>query len=123
MSSIQKNVFRKPLVECGKQPLTGFYRDGYCHLSAADTGNHGVCAIMDANFLDYTKWQGNDLSTPRPEWGFAGLNPGDRWCLCIDRWMEAYRDNKAPKLVLDACHENLLKYVSLEELQSFNQAH
>ena len=123
MSSIQKNIFREPLLECGKAPLTGFHRDGYCHLSAADHGNHGVCAIMDESFLSYTQEQGNDLSTPRPEWGFAGLNPGDCWCLCIDRWLEAYRDDKAPKLVLEACHENLLMYLSVDELKAFNKSH
>lgn len=123
MSSIQKNVFREPLQECGKDPLTGFHRDGFCHLSAADRGNHGVCALMDDFFLEYTKQQGNDLSTPRPEWGFAGLKAGDKWCLCIDRWMEAYRDNRAPKLVLEACHENLLTYLTLEQLKTFNSSH
>lgn len=123
MSSIQKNVFNQPLVDCGKAPLTGFHRDGYCHLSAADHGEHGVCAQVDDAFLQYTKFQGNDLSTPRPEWGFAGLKPGDTWCLCIDRWMEAYYEGVAPKLVLEACHVNLLERLSLEDLQRFNQAH
>lgn len=111
------NVLGEPLQLCSRAPITGFQRDGFCHLSAQDYGLHGVCAIMDEAFLEYTFDQGNDLSTPRPEWGFPGLQPGDRWCLCIDRWLQAYKAGIAPKLVLEACHENLLQFIDLETLQ------
>lgn len=118
-----KNVFGEALELCSKAPLTGFQRDGFCHLTAQDFGEHGVCAVMDEKFLAYTLEQGNDLSTPRPEWGFPGLKPGDCWCLCIDRWIEAYKEGVAPKLVLKSCHENLLKHLSLETLTAMHQLH
>ena len=117
------NVFGEPLELCSQAPLTGFQRDGFCHLTALDYGQHDVCAVVDDEFLAFTREQGNDLSTPRPEWGFPGLRPGDRWCLCIDRWLEAHRLGKAPKLVLSACHHRLLDSITLEELKEFNAEH
>ncbi|NBC10733.1 MAG: DUF2237 family protein, partial [Planctomycetes bacterium] len=85
-----KNVLGTELVECGRDPVTGFYRDGCCNTGGEDAGLHVVCAVMTEGFLAFTKEQGNDLSTPRPQWGFAGLKPGDRWCLCVSRWVEAH---------------------------------
>ena len=114
------NVFGKPMKICSLKPLTGFYRDGSCRIGGRDVGVHGVCAIMTEEFLIYTKAQGNDLSTPLPEYGFDGLNPGDAWCLCVNRWLEAYKAGSAPKLKLESCHAILLESVSLETLQAFS---
>ncbi|MEM9327160.1 MAG: DUF2237 domain-containing protein [Bacteroidota bacterium] len=111
-----KNVFGEPLISCGTQPMTGFYRDGCCETGEEDLGTHTVCAIMTEDFLSFTQSMGNDLSTPRPEYDFPGLKPGDRWCLCASRWMQALRAGVAPKIVPEATHEKTLKYVSLEEL-------
>ena len=113
------NVFGKPMEICCLEPITGFYRDGFCHFGEQDFGVHGVCAIMDAEFLAYTQAQGNDLSTPRPEFGFEGLKPGDAWCLCASRWLEAYEHGKAPKLKLKSCHIVLLESLSLSILKAF----
>lgn len=114
------NVFGKPMQICGLEPITGFYRDGFCHIGKGDFGVHGVCAIMNEDFLIYTKAQGNDLSTPRPEYGFVGLKPGDAWCLCANRWLEAYEDGKAPKLKLESCHAVLLEALPLSVLKTFS---
>jgi len=113
------NVFGKPMEICCLEPITGFYRDGFCHFGENDYGVHGVCAVMTEAFLAYTKEQGNDLSTPRPEYGFVGLKPGDAWCLCASRWVEAYKDAKAPKLKLQSCHSVLLDSVPLTILKTF----
>lgn len=88
-----------------KQPITGFYRDGCCNTGPEDIGSHTVCAVMTADFLEFSKSRGNDLSTPLPEFGFPGLRPGDRWCLCAPRWQEALDANRAPRVVLRATHE------------------
>lgn len=114
-----KNIFGEPLIPCSTDPLTGFYRDGCCKTGAEDLGTHTVCAVVDEAFLDFTKSRGNDLSTPIPTYDFPGLKPGDRWCLCANRWLEAYKAGKAPKVVLEATHEKTLNYISLEELVSF----
>jgi uncharacterized protein (DUF2237 family) len=111
-----RNVWGKPLALCGVDPVTGFFRDGCCDTSADDTGMHTVCAVMTADFLAYSKGAGNDLSTPRPEWGFAGLKPGDRWCICVGRWREALDAGRAPPVVLEATHEEALAVVSLVDL-------
>jgi uncharacterized protein (DUF2237 family) len=100
-----RNVLGGPLAICSTQPVTGFFRNGCCDTSPEDVGSHTVCAVMTAEFLAFSKRQGNDLSTPRPEFGFPGLKPGDRWCLCAPRWQEALEANAAPRVVLRATAE------------------
>ncbi len=100
-------------------PVTGFLRDGFCQTGPEDLGSHTVCAEMTAAFLRFSKSTGNDLSTPRPEYGFAGLNPGDKWCLCVSRWEEAFLAGMAPRVHLAATHEAALEVVGLEELRAF----
>lgn len=112
-----RNVLGGPLAECSAKPLTGFYRDGCCNTGAQDRGVHTVCALMTREFLEFSRGRGNDLSTPMPEFGFPGLKPGDRWCLCAARWREALNAGAAPKVVLAATHERTLDYVSLEDLK------
>jgi len=112
-----KNVYGNPLITCSTEPMTGFYRDGCCKTGPDDTGTHTVCAVMTEEFLTYTKLKGNDLSTPIPAYQFPGLKPGDRWCLCASRWHEAYLAGKAPRLILEATHENTLLFVPLEVLE------
>ncbi len=114
-----KNVFGDPLIGCCSDPMTGFYRDGFCRTGAGDSGVHTVCAEMTAEFLEFSKSRGNDLSTPVPEYHFPGLAPGDRWCLCAARWKEAYDAGMAPKVVLAACHISTLEFATLEELRDF----
>ncbi len=111
-----KNIFGEPLIPCCYEPLTGFYRDGFCRTDEQDTGRHVVCAIMTAEFLDFTRSRGNDLSTPRPMYAFPGLKPGDKWCLCALRWREAYEAQFAPPLVLEACAEAALQFIPMEVL-------
>lgn len=113
-----KNVLGDPLQSCSQDPTTGFYRTGRCTTGPEDTGRHVVCAEMTEAFLDFTKAQGNDLSTPRPEWDFPGLEPGDRWCLCAARWQEALEAGVAPPVNLAATHENALKGLSLADLKA-----
>ncbi len=112
------NVLGEPLAECGRDPLTGFYRDGCCATGADDMGVHVVCAEVTEEFLAFTRAAGNDLSTPRPELGFAGLAPGDRWCLCASRWQEALDAGVAPPVVLAATHARALEWVSLGDLRA-----
>jgi hypothetical protein len=112
-----RNVLGTVLKTCGADPVTGFYRNGKCDTGEDDAGSHTVCAQLTAEFLAFTKAKGNDLSTPRPEWGFPGLKPGDRWCLCAARWQEALAAGVAPPIVLDATHEKALEVVGLEDLQ------
>ena len=95
-----RNVLGGPIGLCSNDPMTGFFRNGCCETSPEDLGSHTVCAVMTAEFLAFSKAQGNDLSTPRPEFGFAGLKPGDRWCLCAPRWQEAFEADAAPQVVL-----------------------
>jgi uncharacterized protein (DUF2237 family) len=113
-----RNVLGGPLIACSTDPLTGFYRDGLCRCGPEDTGLHAVCCVMTAEFLEFTKSRGNDLSTPRPEWGFPGLQPGDRWCLCAVRWAEALEAGAAPGVVLEATGERALEVVSLADLRA-----
>ena len=115
-----RNVLGGPLRACSYAPLTGYFRDGCCRTRNDDGGRHVVCARMTSEFLSYSLGQGNDLITPRPEWRFAGLKPGDRWCLCAERWLEAYRAGVAPPVVLDATHEAALDLIPLDVLQSFS---
>ena len=112
------NVLGEPLAVCGLSPRTGFYRDGCCNTGPGDAGLHLVCAVMTDEFLEYTKSRGNDLSTPIPEYGFPGLQAGDRWCVCVERWKEALRADAAPPLVLEATHISTLEFVDLETLQA-----
>jgi len=112
-----KNVLGGELETCSMRPLTGFFRDGCCNTSYEDTGMHTVCVQVTAEFLAFSKKRGNDLSTPAPEHGFAGLKPGDRWCLCVARWKEALDAGAAPAVVLAATHEEALAVVPLAELK------
>lgn len=105
------------LLPCSTEPVTGFYRDGCCNTGAEDIGLHTVCAVMTAEFLLFSKSRGNDLSTPMPQYGFAGLEPGDRWCLCASRWKEAFDAGAAPLVVLEATHAVTLHVVSLDDLK------
>ncbi len=105
------------LVPCGTDPVTGFYRTGCCDTGADDAGVHVVCAELTTEFLAFTASRGNDLSTPRPEVGFAGLRPGDRWCLCADRWVEALEAGAAPPVVLAATHARAIEWATLEDLR------
>ncbi|MFM7425162.1 MAG: DUF2237 family protein [Elainella sp.] len=116
-STQAQNVLGGPLQTCSTSPMTGFYRDGCCQTGPEDRGVHVVCAEVTEAFLSYTKAQGNDLSTPHPEYGFPGLKPGDKWCLCAARWQEALEDGVAPPVVLAATHAKALKYVSLDDLK------
>ena len=111
------NVMGGPLEECGTDPTTGFYRDGCCNTGPQDLGSHTVCTVVTADFLVHQRRVGNDLSTPRPEYDFPGLQPGDRWCVVARRWMEAYLDGAAAPVVLAATHERALDVIPLEALR------
>ena len=113
------NVLGEALQDCSRDPMTGFFRDGCCNTSAEDRGSHTVCAVVTADFLDFSRQRGNDLSTPRPEFGFPGLKPGDQWCVCAARWIQAWRQNAAPGVVLAATHESALELIPLAVLQKF----
>lgn len=121
ISEIPKNVLGGLLQSCCFEPKTGFYRDGFCKTGEEDHGTHVVCAVMNEEFLAFTKSRNNDLSTPIPEWGFPGLKPGDKWCLCAIRWVEAEKAGKAPNVVLEATHEKALNYTSLAVLKMHKQ--
>ena len=112
------NVLGGPLAVCGTDPVTGFFRDGHCNTCTADRGSHTVCAVMTAEFLAFSKYVGNDLSTPRPEFGFQGLRPGDRWCLCASRFLQACDEGCAPRVHLEATHLRALDIVPLEMLEA-----
>jgi uncharacterized protein (DUF2237 family) len=114
-----KNVLGTTLTPCCTSPATGYFRDGYCRTMAQDTGTHIVCAVVTNKFLEFTRQQGNDLSTPIPQWQFPGLKDGDKWCLCISRWLEAERAGLAPPIILEAIPEIALKYTSLDLLQQY----
>ncbi|HEX5326066.1 MAG TPA: DUF2237 domain-containing protein [Acetobacteraceae bacterium] len=111
------NVLGGLLDTCSITPMTGFFRNGCCETGPEDLGSHTVCAVMTAEFLAFSKQAGNDLSTPRPEYGFAGLQPGDRWCLCAPRWQEALEAGAAPRVVLRATERGALGYCTLEDLK------
>lgn len=114
-----KNVLGGELISCSLDPVTGFFRNGCCETGPQDTGIHTVCAVMTADFLEYSKAMGNDLSTPAPDYAFPGLKPGDRWCLCAPRWKEALDAGAAPHLVLEATHEETLAIVPLGILKDY----
>lgn len=111
------NVLGQPLEPCSSEPLTGFFRNGCCDTSNMDHGSHTVCAVMTAEFLAFSKYVGNDLSTPRPDYGFDGLKPGDQWCLCASRFLQAHDDHAAPKVRLSSTHMRALDIVPLAVLQ------
>jgi uncharacterized protein (DUF2237 family) len=113
------NVLDEPLQSCSTDPITGFFRDGHCNTCAQDQGSHTVCAVLTAEFLALSKYLGNDLSTPRPEYGFAGLKPGDHWCLCASRFLQAHDEGAAPKVNLAATHKRALDIVPLETLKEY----
>ncbi len=113
------NVLGEALQPCSQNPLTGFFRNGCCDTSDQDAGSHTVCAVMTAEFLAYSKYVGNDLSTPMPAYGFAGLKPGDRWCLCAGRFLQAHDEGCAPKVHLEATHKRALEIVPLEVLRLY----
>jgi uncharacterized protein len=115
MGAVATNVLGGDLEPCSVDPLTGFYRDGCCNTGADDFGAHVVCARVDADFLEFSRLVGNDLSSPHP--GFSGLQPGDRWCLCASRWKEAFDAGQAPEVVLEATHIRTLEWVSLDDLR------
>ncbi|PIB39331.1 DUF2237 family protein [Maribacter sp. 4G9] len=114
-----KNVLGTELCSCCFVPMTGFYRDGFCKTGGEDVGTHVVCAVMTEEFLEFTKSKGNDLSTPIPQWNFPGLQEGDKWCLCISRWIQAEKAGVAPKVILEATHMNALKFTTLEVLSKY----
>jgi uncharacterized protein (DUF2237 family) len=113
---VARNVLGSELILCSRDPLTGYFRDGCCNTDASDRGSHVVCAVVTAEFLEYSKSRGNDLSTTRPEYRFPGLKDGDRWCLCALRWREALSEGIAPDVVLECTHEKALDFVSLDHL-------
>lgn len=115
--TMPKNILGTELGGCCTNPMTGYYRDGFCRTDEQDLGRHVVCAIMTEPFLTFTRSRGNDLITPRHEYQFPGLKPGDRWCLCVLRWREAYEAGVAPPVLLACTHERALQYVSLNMLR------
>jgi len=113
------NVFGEPLLPCSEDPVTGFLRDGCCNTNDQDTGSHTVCVQVTEEFLQYSRFAGNDLSTPVPEFGFPGLRPGDRWCLCAPRWLQAHEQKMAPRVFLRSTHQRALDTIPLAVLRSY----
>ena len=116
---MEKNIFGEPLKICCTNPMTGYFRDGLCRTEIGDTGTHTVCAVMTEDFLKFSASKGNDLITPMPYYKFPGLKVGDKWCLCVTRWIQAEKAGKAPKLILEATHEKTLQYTSLNLLVKY----
>ncbi|MFD1061806.1 DUF2237 family protein [Winogradskyella litorisediminis] len=114
-----KNVYGKPLISCCTNPMTGYMRDGFCKTLMQDTGTHVVCAIVDDAFLKFSLSKGNDLITPIPQWQFPGLKSGDKWCLCISRWLEAKKAGVAPKIDLNATNKKALEFTSFDILEQY----
>ena len=115
----QLNVLGGPVVPCSDRARAGVFRDGCCNTSEEDLGSHTVCVVLTAEFLEFSKARGNDLSTPRPEFDFPGLKPGQRWCLCAARWVEAYKAGNAPRVVLNSTNQAALELVPLQALKQF----
>jgi len=113
------NVFGEKLAPCNEEPATGFYRDGHCNTCEQDIGSHTVCVEMTTKFLEYSRFKGNDLSTPMPEYGFPGLHEGNAWCLCAARWLEAYNEGMAPRVHLTRTHQRALEIIPMEILRQF----
>jgi len=118
-AEITKNVLGDKLQNCCTDPMTGFYRDGFCQTDTTDRGTHVVCAVMTQEFLDYTFARGNDLSTPAPHYKFPGLKAGDKWCLCALRWIEALDAGVATPIMLESTHEKMLEFVGLDILKKY----
>jgi hypothetical protein len=116
---VPTNVLGTELKSCCRDPITGFYRDGFCRTGPEDIGLHTVCVKVTQEFLDFSVLDGNDLITPRPEWGFLGLKPGDKWCVCVARWKSALDHNRAAPVDLEATHASALEFVTLEELKAY----
>jgi uncharacterized protein len=116
---VSRNVFDEVLESCSENPMTGFFRDGCCNTSDQDVGSHTVCIEVTREFLEFSRFRGNDLSTPRPEFGFRGLEPGDRWCLCAERWREAHAAGMAPRVYLRSTHKRALEVVPLQIMKQF----
>jgi uncharacterized protein (DUF2237 family) len=114
-----RNVYGDSLETCSDKPITGFFRDGCCNTSEQDAGSHTVCVKVTQEFLEFSRFRGNDLSTPRPEYGFEGLKPGDRWCLCAARWLEAHEAGMAPRVYLRSTHERALEIVPLATMKAY----
>ncbi len=114
-----KNVLGGDLIVCSSDPVTGFFRTGTCDTCGDDEGMHTVCAVMTAEFLEFSRNAGNDLSTPQPEYRFPGLQPGDHWCLCLPRWIEALEAGTAPQIVLQATHMSVIEFLSMETLIAY----
>ena len=114
------NVYMKPLKICGTNPLTGAYRDGCCNTGIDDIGTHTVCAVVTNSFLNFSKSMGNDLTKDNPLYNLKGLKEGDKWCLCVSRWIEAYKENVAPPVILESTHIKTLEYISIEILEKFD---
>ena len=114
----QMNVFQKPLQTCSCEPMTGWFRDGSCSTDENDRGRHVICCEMSEDFLAFSKYVGNDLTTPKPDFGFPGLKPGDHWCVCLDRWKQALEAGCAPRVILEATHYSVLREVDLVQLQT-----
>tara|TARA_B100000579_G_scaffold34995_2_gene24447 strand:- start:3157 stop:3531 length:375 start_codon:yes stop_codon:yes gene_type:complete len=114
------NVYNEPLKICGTDPITGAYRDGCCNTGNNDIGTHTVCAIVNNSFLNFSKSMGNDLTKDNPLYNFKGLKEGDKWCLCVSRWIEAYKENVAPPIILESTHIKTLEYISIDILEKFN---
>ena len=119
MKEINKNIFGEKLTFCSKNPLTGFFRNGFCNTGKNDQGMHIVCAKVTVKFLNFSKLMGNDLSTPMPEYGFQGLKQDDFWCLCAERWVEALKKDVAPNILLEATHEKILSKVDFNTIKKF----
>ena len=115
----QTNIFDEPIEECCSNPITGYFRDGFCHTDSHDRGLHIICSFITDDFLSFSKARGNDLSTPRPEFNFPGLKEGDSWCVCAERWKEAYDAGVAPRVFLESCHLQALSFVTKEQLEEF----
>ena len=116
---MQKNIFNEDIEECCTNPITGFYRDGFCNTDKLDSGTHTVCTLITNDFLEFSKSMGNDLSTPRPEFDFPGLKEGDKWCVCANRWLEAYENGKAPRVYLRKSHQKSISIIDLEILKEY----
>ncbi len=120
MKNESLNVYNEPLKICGTDPITGAYRDGCCNTGNNDIGTHTVCAIVNNSFLNFSKSMGNDLTKDNPLYNFKGLKEDDRWCLCVSRWIEAYKENVAPPIILESTHIKTLEYISIDILEKFN---
>ena len=119
VSEVNLNVLGEKLKICSCNPITGWFRDGFCHYDDSDKGNHSICCVMDDNFLNYSRSQGNDLITPMPQFSFPGLKKGDQWCICLERWKQALEDGLAPMVILEATNIIVLNEIPIEVLKKY----